>query len=206
MQATERRATSSAHDDCLHRGPFLADLPWHTYAMRVQRTQKPSRPDADYSECFFFDKHYILSALYCQQLRYNTTAAIPRLVGSVCPPEEEDNGEAYAAYNLMLFSRARCPGHQHCADPFTFRSLLFPNDKPHNKGAVQQKPRFAPCWKMYRAEMHLHAQTAAAKEQRAEKNAVIAGTTIMTNYKDDSGNLHSAPQSALHIRPHLSNG
>ena len=51
--------------------------------------------------------------------------------------------------------------------------------------------------------MHLHAQTAAAKEQRAEKIAVIADTTIMKDYTDDSGNLHSAAQSALRIRPHL---
>ena len=144
VQATECRATSSRHDDWLHRGPFLADLPWHAYMMRVRRTRKPSQPGADYSQYFFFDRHYNLSALYGQQLRYDTRAAIPRLVGSVCPPKEEDNGEPYAAYNLMLFSRARCLGPEHCADPLICRSLLIPNDKPDNKDVVQEKPLFAP--------------------------------------------------------------
>ena len=37
VQAMECRATSSRHDDWLHRGPFLADLPWHAYMMGVQR-------------------------------------------------------------------------------------------------------------------------------------------------------------------------
>ena len=71
VQAIECRATSSRHDDWLHRGPFLADLPWHAYMMRVQRARKPSEPGADYSQYFFFDTHYSLSALYCQELRYN---------------------------------------------------------------------------------------------------------------------------------------
>ena len=128
---------------------------------------------------------------------------MPRLMGSVCPPEEEDNGEHYAAYNLMLFSRARCPGPEHCADPLIFRSLLIPSDKPNNKDAVQEKPLFAPCWKMCRCELHLHAEKAAAKEKRAEKVAVIADTTIMKDYKDGSGSLHSAAKLALRIRPHL---
>ena len=86
VQATECRTTSSRHDDWLHRGPFLADLPWHAYMMRVRRTRKPSEPGAEYSEYLFFDRHYILSVLYCQQIRYSTTAAIPRLVVSACPP------------------------------------------------------------------------------------------------------------------------
>jgi hypothetical protein len=29
LQAAECRVTNSRHDDWLHRGPFLADLPWH---------------------------------------------------------------------------------------------------------------------------------------------------------------------------------
>ena len=128
-------------------GPFLADLPWHAYIRRVKRTRKPSERDADYSQIFFYDKHYSMSVLYCQHLGYNNPASIPRLVGSVCPPEEDDNGEPYAAYNLMLFSRIRCPGPGHCADPLIFRPLLTPKDKPVDKNAVREKPFFAPCWK-----------------------------------------------------------
>ena len=144
-----------------------------------------------------------MSVLYCQHLGYNNTARIPRLVGSVCPPKEEDDGEPYAAYNLMLFSRTRCPGPRHCADPLIFRPLLIPNDKPDDKDAVREKPLFAPCWKMCRCEMHLHADRAAAKEKRAEKVAVIADTAIMKDYKRAGGSLHSAAQLALHLRPHL---
>ena len=121
----------------------------------------------------------------------------------MCLPKEEDNGEPYAAYKLMLFSRARCPGPEHCADPLIFRSLLIPNDKPDNKDVVKEKPLFGPCWKMRACEMHLHAERAAAKERRAEKVAVIADTTLMKDYKVGSGSLHSAAQLALRIIPHL---
>ena len=54
VQAVECHATCTRHDDWLHRGPFLADLPWHAYMMRVRRARKPSQRGADYSEYFFF--------------------------------------------------------------------------------------------------------------------------------------------------------
>ena len=31
MGAVEYKTTSNRHDDWLHRGPFLAELPWHIY-------------------------------------------------------------------------------------------------------------------------------------------------------------------------------
>jgi hypothetical protein len=140
VQAAELRTTCSRHDDWLHRGPFLADLPWRVYMMRVQRARKPTAANADCSQYFLFDKHYALSALYCQEMRYCTNTVIPRLVGSVCPQEEEDNGEPHAAYKLMLFSRARCPGEGHCADPLIFRSLVMPSDKPDNDEIATEEP------------------------------------------------------------------
>ena len=171
------KVTNSRHDDWLHRGPFLADLPWRVYMMRVRRSRKPLAADASYSELFFFDEHYALSALYCQEIRYSSTTAIPRIVGSVCPQQEEDRGEPHAAYKLMLFSRARCPGPNHCADPFAFRSLLIPSNKPDGHTSITEKPRFAPCWRACRCEMELKAAAAAAKERRARKIAVLADTT-----------------------------
>ena len=75
--------------------------------MRVQRTRRPIRLDADNTELFFFDKHYALSALYCQQIRFHGHLVIPRLVGPVCPSQAEANGEAHAAYKLALFARTR---------------------------------------------------------------------------------------------------
>ena len=64
--------------------------------MRVQRVRKPTQADADYSQLFFFDEHYPLSVLYCQKIGYSAQVAIPRIVGSVCPPLEEDGGEPHA--------------------------------------------------------------------------------------------------------------
>ena len=46
LQAAECRVTSTRHDDWLHRGPFLADLPWKIYMMRVQRRRKPVQANA----------------------------------------------------------------------------------------------------------------------------------------------------------------
>ena len=129
--------------------------------MRVQRERKPSIANAEHSEYFFFDQHYALSVLYCQKIGYAAATAIPRLVGAVCPPEEEDDGEPHAAHKLVLFSRARCPGPEHCADPLIFRSLLLPSDKPDDDQVVREKPRFGPCWKMCRCEMDSKAKQAA---------------------------------------------
>jgi hypothetical protein len=209
VQATECRVTSTRHDDWLHRGPFLADLPWHVYMRRVQRTRKPSKTNADYSQIFFFDRHYALSSLYCQEIRYAQTTTIPRLVGSVCPPEEEDDGEPHAAYKLMLFSRARCPGPEHCADPLTFRPLMIPSDSPEHEQTRKEKPRFKPCWNMCKCELELKATIASVKERRAEKIAVIADTTIMKELKESNGDTHPAAgrgaayDVALRLRPHL---
>ena len=58
-------ATTSRHDDWLHRGSLLADLPWPAYMMRVQRVRKPTQADADYSQLFCFDAHSPLSVLCC---------------------------------------------------------------------------------------------------------------------------------------------
>ena len=115
----------------------------------------------------------------------------------------------------MLFSRARCPGKDHCADPLNFRSYLMPSDKPDNKDAFAQKPLSAPCWKTCRCEMQIHAKKAAAKEKRAEKIAVIADTTIMKDSKAEagaadrkvfntgSGVLQPVAHRGLQLRPHL---
>ena len=196
LQAAECRATSTRRDDWLHRGPFLADLPWEVYMMRVIRRRKPLEPNADHSELFFFDKHYALSLLYCQEIRYTASCAIPRVVGSVCPPEE-DGGEPHAAYKLMLFSRARCSGPNHCADPLVFRGLVIPSDTPDKKKIATAKPRFAPCWKACKWEMEIKAEIAAAKEHRAAKIAVLADTTLMKDTKS------GASQEMFRLRPHL---
>ena len=129
MHGTELRATSTRFDDWLHRGPYLADLPWHVYMMRVQRVRKPLDPLSTYRELFFFDRHYGLAALYCQRIDYYRPANVPRIIGSECPTADAESGESHAAYKLMLMSRVRCSGRDHCADPCIFRSMLCPNDR-----------------------------------------------------------------------------
>ena len=158
--------------------------------MRVRRTRLPLKSDGDYTKLFFFDKHYSLPTLYCQAIRYHGQVAIPRVVGSVCPPQEENDGEAHAAYKLMFFSRTRCPGPAACADPMAFRSLLIPSDKPDDMQLAKQaraelkansatswtppnrdlvKPRFVPSWKACQCDLELRANIAMEKEKRAEK-------------------------------------
>ena len=104
----------------------------------------------------------------------------------MCPPEEEDHGEPNAAHKLMLFSRARCPGPEHCADPLAFRSLLMPSDDPDDVRVDRLKPLFWPCWKACRCEMEMHAAKADEKEQAAGKIAVLADTTTMRDMQGNS--------------------
>ena len=188
--------------------------------MRVQRVRKPAQRDADYTNLFFFDRHYALSTLYCQEIRYDKVA-VPRIVGSVCPPVEEQGGEAHAAYKLMLFSRVRCPGPGGCADPLTYRSALMPNDKPDDTSTAtllraklkaianphwsppseaKMKPSFRQCWKACQCEFEYKASVASEKEKLAEQIAVIADTTTMKYY---SGGAHPAAQMAFRFRPIL---
>ena len=51
--------------------------------------------------------------------------------------------------------------------------------------------------------MELKAKIGAAKENRAEKIAVLADTTTMKDLKDRSGDKDSATQRAFRLRPHL---
>ena len=86
IQVSECRAASSRHDDWLRRGVFLAQ----TLLLR---------------------KTLCALGVFCQLARYATATAIPRLVGSVCPPEKKTMVESHMPpmYKLMFFSRPRCP-------------------------------------------------------------------------------------------------
>ena len=128
--------------------------------MRVQRVHKPTQADADYSQLFFFDSHYPLPILYCQELRYCGRLAIPRIVGSACPPLEEDGGEPHARYKLMLFSRTRCPGKLGCADPMLCRASLVPSDAPDDPKIAEAKA------KVLKSETRPSAQSFPAGKQQ----------------------------------------
>ena len=72
LDVTALDATTSAHDDWLHRGPFLFDLDFHTYIRFTVRKSRPKHhkvSDVDRAEhCFLFDSHYALAASHWQQL------------------------------------------------------------------------------------------------------------------------------------------
>ena len=218
LESAELQAGITRHDDWLHRGALLADLPWLVYMMHVQRVRKPSRADADYSQLFFFDEHYPLSVLYCQEIRLNGQLAIPRIVGQVCPPIEEDGGEPHAKYKLTLFSCLRCPGKLHCSDPMLCRPFFMPSDAPDDpkiaeakatilksetrpsaqSSSSRQVPEYLPTWKARKAEIAMKAEIAATKEHLARKIAVIADTTTLKDYCPDS---NPATRRALCLRP-----
>ena len=133
------RTTTSRHDDWLHRGVQLAALPFIVYIARVKKVSRPAHSETDRKYIFPFDAHYPSHVLYCQKV--SEYMAIPRLVGSVCPPPELNDGEDHAAYKLMLFSTARCPGKGACSDPLMFRPLLQRATKDTSCH------RFAPAWR-----------------------------------------------------------
>ena len=97
LKVVECKATCNRHDDWLHRGAALADLSWYVYMARVHRVRKPLKINADCKQPLFFDRHYSLSLLYCQQIQHSGQLAIPRMVGSIRPPQEENDEEAHAA-------------------------------------------------------------------------------------------------------------
>ena len=72
LDITALEVTTSAHDDWLHRGPFLFDLDFHTYIRYTLRKPRPKDlriTDADRVEhVFLFDSHYALAASHWQRL------------------------------------------------------------------------------------------------------------------------------------------
>ena len=76
MQMKTLRNTTSTHDDWLHRGPYLHDIAFHTYAEYVDRVRIPRKPSPG-CQLFQFEPHYVLSRTYCQQI--TTPARLPVL-------------------------------------------------------------------------------------------------------------------------------
>ena len=66
LNITALEATTSAHDDWLHRGKFLWRMDFHTYIRFTVRKPRPKDlqiSDADRAEhVFLFDSHYALAA------------------------------------------------------------------------------------------------------------------------------------------------
>ena len=81
--------TTSAHDDWLHRGPFLYELDFHTYVRYVHRepvARNPRTQDADRkSPLFLFDAHYALAKEYLQEIDIQGQCKLVVLEALKCP-------------------------------------------------------------------------------------------------------------------------
>ena len=71
--------TTSAHDDWLHRGPFLYDMDFHTYVEYVHHEPRAVRASVTDMErqqdIFLFDAHYALADSYVQTLDTHRASA-----------------------------------------------------------------------------------------------------------------------------------
>ena len=115
------KATTSAHDDWLHRGPFLFDMDFHTYMRYTERTPRPKdskMSDADrVQHVFLFDSHYALAASHWQQLITDGVAKLVVMEALKCPAPSLNNGEDNAVFKSLIGTLIKCPGPGRCADP-----------------------------------------------------------------------------------------
>ena len=122
-------ATTSAHDDWLHRGPFLFDMDFHTYIRYTVRKPRPKDlkiSDADRAEhVFLFDSHYALAASHWQQLVTDGLAKLVVMEALKCPSPSLNNGEDNAVFKSLIGTLIKCPGPGHCADPLFCKPGFF---------------------------------------------------------------------------------
>ena len=117
------RETTSTHDDWLHRGPYLYDLPFHTYTEYVDRVRIPGQCPSD-TQLFRVESHYALSGSYCQMI--HTPARIPVLEALRFMPPGEGTAEDNALYKHIVGSLTRCTCTGACSDPMFFQAVLVP--------------------------------------------------------------------------------
>ena len=111
--------TTSAHDDWLHRGPFLYELDFHTYVRHVHRQQRPKKPRNDERQrrtpLFLFYSHYVLAESFVQVLDVQGQCTVVVLGALKCPSPEMNNGEDNAAFKSVLGTLLTCPGRGQCS-------------------------------------------------------------------------------------------
>ena len=122
-------ATTSAHDDWLHRGPFLFDMDFHTYirfTVRRPRAKDLKVSEVDRAEHYFlFDSHYALAASHWQQLVTDGHAKLVVMEALKCPLPSLNNGEDNAVFKSLMGTLIKCPGPGHCADPRFCKAGFF---------------------------------------------------------------------------------
>ena len=129
LNVTAMEATTSAHDDWLHRGPFLFDVDFHTYMRFVERkprsrTQKVT--DVDRIEhCFLFDSHYALAGSYWQHWVTEGKSRLVVMEALKCPLPNLNKGEDNAVFKSLIGTLMKCPGPGRCADPLLCKAGFF---------------------------------------------------------------------------------
>ncbi len=172
VQMKTLRETTSTHDDWLHRGPYLHDLPFHTYTEYVDRVRMPRQCPSD-TQLFQFEPHYALSGSYCQVIR--TPARIPVLEALRFMPPGEGTAEDNALYKHIVGSLTRCTCTGTCSDPLLFKPFLC-----YTPTATKSEQwRFRPAWKARRAELEVLARRGERKTERARRVPCIHDTTLV---------------------------
>lgn len=177
--------TTSAHDDWLHRGPFLYELDFHTYVRYVHReplARNPRKQDADRMKpVFLFDSHYALAKEYMQELDTQGTCKVVVLEALKCPSPELNHGEDNAAFKSILGSLLKCPGRGECNNPLICRKYFFQcrhaksDDEPSVFTSRHQ-------WKARRAEIEVLAREAEGKSNDAMRIPVLADVTLLRSH------------------------
>ena len=151
LNITAFEATTSAHDDWLHRGPFLFEMDFHTYmrfAVRKPRPKKQRATDADRAEHhFLFDAHYALAETHWQQLVTEGVSKLVVMEALRCPPPGLNNGEDNAVFKSLIGTLIRCPGPGQCADPLFCKPGFFQvtvpefcHQDPRERAAILDRP------------------------------------------------------------------
>lgn len=189
--------TTSAHDDWLHRGPFLYDLDFHTYVEYVHREPRAKRAQAKDSErhqdIFLFDAHYSLAESYVQTLDTQGQCKVVVLEALKCPSPAANAGEDNAVFKSLIGSLLRCPGQGHCSDPLLCSPCFFQVSRPSTTSVA---PIFN-CrsqWKARRAEIETVANKAEIALDQAKRISVIADCTMLRTFRISS--ISSAVQPA----------
>ena len=183
------RATTSAHDDWLHRGPYLYELPFHTYVEYVDRISFNSRNASNDKQIFLFEAHYALSGDYCQRIR--TPARTPVLEALKFPPPGETTKEENAMYKLLVGSFLCCKQEGCCSDPQLFKPFYT---RSHlDTGVFSMRPT----WKARRAEIEVLAKRGEEKTERSRQIPCIHDTTLIRGWLDATCKAQSQPLQAL---------
>ena len=173
------RRTTSAHDDWLHRGPYLHDLSYHTYTEYIDRIRLPREPPAD-EQIFLFEEHYVLSRSYAQRIK--TPARLPVMAALKFVPPGVNTKEENSLYKLLIGFPLRCSCKECCSDPLLFKPLL----SQAGSAAKPAKWCWSLTWKARRAELEVLAQRAEQKSNRARRIPCIRDTNVVRGWRPAS--------------------